>query len=138
MLAAATLVDAGSCIIDGKTPLGDETRRPVPPALYDEFTAIIGGHVRMAAVLVEFRQPPPQATAVIAPQVRLSPVGDYLMWRCPRNAAVSRSQTRRWPTCTGRRCPAVAGTAVRSWHRDRRALLAKAVADATFFTRVRR
>lgn len=52
----------------------------VPPPLLDGFTAIVGGQAGMAAGLVQFRQRPEQAPAAIAPLVRLSPAGDYLMW----------------------------------------------------------
>ena len=54
--------------------------RLLPPSLLDGFTAIVGGQVGMAAGLVQFRQRPEQAAALIAPGIRLSPAGDYLMW----------------------------------------------------------
>ncbi|MGW3807408.1 FAD-dependent oxidoreductase [Micromonospora sp. NPDC005113] len=137
MLPDATVVDTGSRIIYGKTPLDDETRRLVPAALRDGFTAIIGGHIGLATGLVELRQPPPEAAAAIAPKVRLSPTGDYLMW------GVS-AQHDRFPesdaTMTGMDAVAlhvVASTAIRTWHPDLRALLAKAAVDETFLVRVR-
>ncbi|WP_426512989.1 FAD-dependent oxidoreductase [Dactylosporangium sp. McL0621] len=137
MLPAATIVDTGSRIIYGKTPLDDETRRLLPSAVRDGFTAIIGGRVGMAAGLVEFRQPPPDAAAAIAPGVRLSPVSDYLMW------GVS-AQHDRFPEPDATMAQmgaaalhAVASTAIQSWHTNLRALLAKAAVEETFFVRVR-
>src|SRR5205814_2480454 len=70
----------GTRVIYGKTPLDDAVRRLVPPAMYDGFTAIVGGHIGLATGLVEFRQSPPDEGAAIAPGIRLSPAGDYLMW----------------------------------------------------------
>lgn len=137
LLPDATVVDTGSRIIYGKTPLDDETRRLVPAPMRDGFTAIIGGHVGMAAGLVEFRQPPPEAAAAIAPGVRLSPAADYLMW------GVS-AQHDRFPEpdaamagMDAAALHAVASTAIRSWHPDLRALLARAAVDETFYIRVR-
>jgi 2-polyprenyl-6-methoxyphenol hydroxylase-like FAD-dependent oxidoreductase len=137
MLPDAAVVDTGSRIIYGKTPLDDEARRLVPAALRDGFTAIIGGHVGMAAGLVEFRQPPPDAATAIAPGVQLSPTGDYLMW------AVS-AQHDRFPESNtemagmdAKALHAVASASIRTWHPDLCALLAKATVDETFFIRVR-
>jgi 2-polyprenyl-6-methoxyphenol hydroxylase-like FAD-dependent oxidoreductase len=137
MLPGATTVDTGSRIIYGRTPLDAGARSLVPPAMHDGFTAVIGGHVGMAAGVVEFRQPPPAAAAAIAPAVRLNAVGDYVMW------AVS-AQHDRFPVpdseLTGMDAEAlhaVAGTAIRSWHPDLRALLDKAAVEETFLVRVR-
>jgi 2-polyprenyl-6-methoxyphenol hydroxylase-like FAD-dependent oxidoreductase len=133
LLPDAVLEDTGSRIIYGRTPLDDETRPLVPAALRDGFTAIIGGHIGMAAGLVEFRQPPSEAAAAISPGVRLSPAGDYLMW------AVS-AQHDRFPALAGLDAAAlhaVAATAIRRWHPDLRALLARAAVDETFLVRVR-
>jgi 2-polyprenyl-6-methoxyphenol hydroxylase-like FAD-dependent oxidoreductase len=137
MLPGATTVDTGSRIIYGRTPLDAATRPLVPPAMHDGFTAVVGGHVGMAAGLVEFRRPPPDAAAAIAPAVRLRAVGDYLMW------AVS-AQHDRFPVPDSELAGmdrealhAVAGTAIRSWHPDLRALLDKAAVEETFLVRVR-
>ena len=137
LLPGATTVDTGSRIIYGRTPLDATTRPLVPPAMHDGFTAVIGGHVGMAAGLVEFRQPPPQAAAAIAPAVRLSAVGDYVMW------AVS-AQRDRFPEpdaalagMDATALHAAAGGAIRSWHPDLRALLDNAAVEETFLVRVR-
>jgi 2-polyprenyl-6-methoxyphenol hydroxylase-like FAD-dependent oxidoreductase len=137
LLPGTPVVDTGSRVIYGKTPLDDVARRLVPPAVYDGFTAIVGGHVGLAAGLVEFRRSPPDAAAALAPQVRLSPTADYLMW------GVS-AQHDRLPAADAELAGAdpavlhaVACRAIRSWHPDLRALLDKAAVDETFFVRVR-
>ena len=137
LLPRAVVADTGSRIIYGRTPLDDEVRRLVPPALHDGFTAIVGGPVGLAAGLVEFRRPPPQAAAAIAPGVCLSPIGDYLMWavsarhdRFPEpDAAMARMDAAALHT--------VATKAIGAWHPDLRAMLAKAAIEETSFTRVR-
>ena len=123
--------------IYGKTPLDGAARRLIPPAIYDGFTAIVGGHVGLAAGLVECRQSPPDAAAAIAPEVRLSPAADYLMWggaaQHDRLPAPDAELAGAHPATLH----AVACRAIRSWHPDLRALLAKAAVDETFFIRVR-
>nr|BFE72798.1 hypothetical protein GCM10020092_060990 [Actinoplanes digitatis] len=101
--------------------------------MHDGFTAITGGHVGLAAGLVEFRRPPPDAAAAIAPEVRLSPAADYLMW------AVS-ARHDRLPVPDPEQAAALhaaACRAIRSWHPDLRALLAMASVEETFLIRVR-
>ncbi|MEU8088685.1 FAD-dependent monooxygenase [Micromonospora sp. NPDC049101] len=137
LLPHARQVDTGTRIIYGKTPLDDAARQLVPSALYDGFTAIVGGHVGLAAGLVEFRRRPVDAAAAIAPDVRLSPAGDYLMW------ALS-ARRDRLPVSDGNLAEADAATlhsvacrAIRSWHPDLRALLGAAAVRETFLVRVR-
>jgi len=137
LLPGASIVDTGARVIYGRTPLDDAVRRLVPPAMHDGFTAVVGGHVGLAAGMVEFRSRPAEAAAAIAPGARLSPVGDYLMW------GVS-AQRDRFPApdtqLTGMDAAAlhaVACAAIRSWHPDLRALLAGAAVDETFYIRVR-
>jgi 2-polyprenyl-6-methoxyphenol hydroxylase-like FAD-dependent oxidoreductase len=137
MLPGASIVDTGARIIYGKTPLDDEARRLIPSPMGDGFTAIIGGHVGVAAGLVEFRQPPPDAAAAIAPGVRLSPAGDYLMWGVSAQHDRFPEPDARMAEMEATALHAVAATAIRSWHPDLRALLAKATVDETFFIRVR-
>jgi 2-polyprenyl-6-methoxyphenol hydroxylase-like FAD-dependent oxidoreductase len=137
LLPGAPVVDTGSRVIYGKTPLDDAVRGLVPPAMRDGFTAIIGGHVGMATGLVEFRRPPAEAAAEIAPGTRLRPTGDYLMW------GVS-AQHDRFPAADAAMAGmdaaalhAVAGKAIGSWHPDLRALLARAAVEETFLITVR-
>jgi 2-polyprenyl-6-methoxyphenol hydroxylase-like FAD-dependent oxidoreductase len=137
MLPEALVVDTGTRVIYGKTFLDDAARRLVPAAMYDGFTAIVGGHVGLAAGLVEFRQPPAAAAAASAPEVRLSPADDYLMWglsaKHDRLPASDTELAEAGPAALH----AAACRAVRSWHPDLRTLLARAAVDETFFIRVR-
>jgi 2-polyprenyl-6-methoxyphenol hydroxylase-like FAD-dependent oxidoreductase len=135
LLPEASLIDTGDRIIYGRTALDEETRCLLPPALHDGFAAIVGRRVGVAAGLVEFRTPPPEAGARIG--VRLSPAHDYLMW------AVS-AQRKRFPASDEAmaemdtaKLHAVAATMVRRWHPDLRALIDRAEIDRTFFIRVR-
>lgn len=135
LLPAARLIDTGDRIIYGRTALDDETRRLLPPALYDGFAAIAGRRVGVAAGLVEFRTPPPEAGARIG--VRLSPAHDYLMWavsaRRNRFPASDESMT----AMDAASLHAAASTMIRRWHPDLRALIGRAEIDRTFFVRVR-
>jgi 2-polyprenyl-6-methoxyphenol hydroxylase-like FAD-dependent oxidoreductase len=79
-LPHARVEDTGTVCICGRTPLTAQTRPLLPAPLRDGFTAVVGGGVGMAAGLLDFREPPPQAAARIAPGVRLSPAVPYLMW----------------------------------------------------------
>jgi 2-polyprenyl-6-methoxyphenol hydroxylase-like FAD-dependent oxidoreductase len=79
-LPHALVEDTGTVCVCGRTPLTAQTRPLLPAPLRDGFTAVVGGGVGMAAGLLDFREPPPQAAARIAPGVRLSPAVPYLMW----------------------------------------------------------
>ena len=136
-LPDARVLDTGSRCIYGKTPLTDAALRLLPPSLPDGFTAIAGGRVGMAAGLVQFRQRPEQAAAVIAPGVRLSPAGDYLMW------AIS-ADHQRFPVPDLHLAGlgpgglhGIAATMIRSWHPDLRGLVGLADIGQTFLVRIR-
>ena len=78
----------------GRTPLTAQTRPLLPAPVRDGFTAVLGSGVGMAAGLLDFREPPPQAARRIAPDVRLSPARPYLMWAVT-GAARASSPSRR-------------------------------------------
>jgi 2-polyprenyl-6-methoxyphenol hydroxylase-like FAD-dependent oxidoreductase len=124
LLPAAEVVDTGTRVIYGRSPL--EAVRPVlPPALADGFVAIVSGHVGLASGVVEFRRPPAEAG--------LPPVGDYVMW------GLSAAE-RRLPDLGGRspaELHAAACRAVRRWHPDVRELVGRAAVEETFLVRVR-
>ncbi len=132
----AGLVDTGSRCIYGKTLLDDSVLALVPGPLRLGFCAIIGGPVGMAAGMVQFRQRPPDAAAAIAPDVRLTPAGDYLMW------AVSAQQDSFPVTDAGLVALTsgglhdVAATMISGWHPDLRELVARADVGETFFVRI--
>jgi 2-polyprenyl-6-methoxyphenol hydroxylase-like FAD-dependent oxidoreductase len=124
LLPAAEVVDTGTRVIYGRTPL-EAVRPRLPAALSDGFVAVVGGRVGLATGVVEFRRPPGEAG--------LPPVGDYVMW------GVS-ARPDRLPEMAGmspRELHAVARRAVRSWHPDVRALLEPNTVDDPFLVRVR-
>ncbi len=136
-LPDAEIIDTGSRCIYGKTPLTDPVLRLIPPPLLDGFTAIIGGPVGMAAGLVRFRQRPEQAAAAIAPQARLSPAGDYLMWAVAADRKRFGSPGTRLAELDPAGLHAIATSMIRSWHPDLRGLVGLADIGETFLVRVR-
>jgi 2-polyprenyl-6-methoxyphenol hydroxylase-like FAD-dependent oxidoreductase len=136
-LPGAEVIDTGSRCIYGKTPLTSAALALLPPPLLEGFTAIIGRHAGMAAGLVRFRQRPEQAAARLAPQARLSPAGDYLMW------AVSADRDRfglpdaRLGELDPAGLHAVAAAMIRSWHPRLRELVAMAEVGDRFLVRIR-
>jgi 2-polyprenyl-6-methoxyphenol hydroxylase-like FAD-dependent oxidoreductase len=136
-LPAAQVIDTGSRCVYGKTLLSEAALALVPPSLLDGFTTITGGPVGMAAGLVQFRQRPEQAAAEIAPGVRVSPAGDYLMW------ALSAGH-QRFPVADARLAEldpgglhGIATKMIRSWHPDLRGLIGLADIGQTFLVRIR-
>ena len=135
-LPSASVEDAGSRSIYGRTPLGAAIEPLIPDPLQLGLAAVIGGHIGMATGLIRFRNKPPDAAAAIAPDVELSPAADYLMW------AVT-AQQNRFPVGDADLAgldPAglheIASSLIRSWHRDLRELVARADISETFLVRV--
>ena len=136
-LPDAEIIDTGSRCIYGKTPLTDSALKLVPPPLLDGFTAIVGGPVGMAAGLVRFRQRPEQAAAAIAPRVRLSPAGDYLMWAVAADRQRFAGPDARLGGLEPAGLHAIAAKMIRSWHPDLRGLVNLADIGETFLVRIR-
>ncbi|HEU5331188.1 MAG TPA: FAD-dependent monooxygenase [Actinocrinis sp.] len=136
-LPHAQVSDTGVRCVYGRTPLGETTRKSLPPALGNGFTAVVGGRVGMACGVVRFRQRPEKAAASIAPWARLSPADDYLMWALTaqgREFGVSDSW---FASADAAALHALAKRTVRGWHADLRRLVALAEADETFLVRIR-
>ena len=136
-LPDAEIIDTGSRCVYGKTPLTDAALKLVPPPLLDGFTAIVGGPVGMAAGLVRFRQRPEQAAAAIAPRVRLSPAGDYLMWAVAADRQRFAGPDARLGGLDPAGLHAIAAKMIRSWHPDLRGLVSLADISETFLVRIR-
>jgi 2-polyprenyl-6-methoxyphenol hydroxylase-like FAD-dependent oxidoreductase len=136
-LPGAGIIDTGSRCIYGKTLLDDSTLRLVPPSLLDGFTAIVGGPVGMAAGLVQFSQRPERACAAMAPEARLSPAGDYLMWAVSANHERFGVPDARLGELGPAGLHDTATKMIRSWHPDLRGLVARASIDETFLVRIR-
>ncbi len=135
-LPLAEMIDTGSRCIYGKTPLDASVLAHVPAPLRLGFTAIIGGQVGMAAGTMQFRQPPPTAATAIAPDVQLSPAGDYLMW------AVS-AQHDQFPVSDAGLAALdpgglheVAAAMISKWHPELRELVGRADGGETFLVRI--
>ena len=142
-LPHAAVEDTGIVCLYGRTPLTAQTRPLLPAPVRDGFTAVLGGGIGLAAALLDFREEPPRAARRIAPGVRLSPAGPYLMWAVTGPA-------RRF---TGRSKPgelaglshadlhadlhAAATHAIRRWHPDLVRLVALAPAEEVSLITVR-
>jgi 2-polyprenyl-6-methoxyphenol hydroxylase-like FAD-dependent oxidoreductase len=136
-LPHARVVDTGSRCIYGKTPLNAHTLELLPAPLHEGFMAVVGGPVGMATGLVRFRHRPEQAAAAIAPESRLSPAEDYLMW------AVSADQDRfgvpaaELTAMAPADLHALAATMIRFWNANLHTLQALADVDETFLVHIR-
>lgn len=137
-LPHAQVTNTGLACVYGRTPLTAQTRPLLPAAVRDGFTAVRGSGVGLAAGLLDFREPPPQAARRIAPGVRLSPVRSYLMW------AVTGTARRLGGRDGGRLgdldpagLHAAAAHAIRRWHPDLVGLVALAAVPETALITVR-
>ncbi|WP_051944560.1 FAD-dependent oxidoreductase [Streptacidiphilus rugosus] len=137
LLPHARVVDTGGRCLYGSTPLNDEARALLPPALHQGFTAFVGGRTGMAAGLVRLRQQPEQAAARIAPEARLSPVADYLMWAVTAQRARFRVSDAELSAAGPATLHALAAGAIRGWHPDLRRLVELAEVDRTFLAVIR-
>jgi 2-polyprenyl-6-methoxyphenol hydroxylase-like FAD-dependent oxidoreductase len=133
-LPHADVLDTGSVCLYGRTPLTDRTRPLIPAYTWRGFTAVAGPRVGMATGVLEFREPPEQATARVAPDVHLSAVPGYLMWAL---TARSRRFTGRLDAADPAALHAVAMNTIRRWHKDLRGLVAAASVEETTLTRIR-
>ncbi len=121
----------GDVCVYGRTPLTPESRALIPDYMWRGFTAVIGRGVGMAAGVLDFREPPQDAAARIAPDVKLTAVPGYLMWALTAPA-------RRFAVAPGdspERLHAIAARTIRRWHPDLRRLVdLAAVEDTTLVT----
>jgi len=131
-LPQARVQDTGIVCVYGRTPLTGPAGPLVPAPARDGFTAIVGSTVGMAAGVLDFREPPPEAARRIAPGVCLSPAGPYLMWAVTGRAGQFAGRL-------GERDPAglhaVTLRTIRRWHPDLvRLVQLAAVPDTTLIT----
>jgi 2-polyprenyl-6-methoxyphenol hydroxylase-like FAD-dependent oxidoreductase len=129
--------DAGTVCVYGRTPLTAQTRPLLPAPLRDGFAAVLGDGVGLAAGPVDFREPPPDAAARIAPDVRLSPAGPYLMWAVTGAAPRFGGERDRLAELTPAQLHAAAAHAIRRWHPDLVRLLEHATVPETFLVTIR-
>ena len=136
-LPHALVEDTGIVCVYGRTPLTGQTRPLLPAPLRDGFAAVLGDGVGLAAGPVDFREPPPDAAARIAPGVRLSPAGPYLMWAVTGAARRFGGERDRLAELTPAQLHAAAAHAIRRWHPDLVRLLEHATVPETFLVTVR-
>jgi 2-polyprenyl-6-methoxyphenol hydroxylase-like FAD-dependent oxidoreductase len=147
-LPHAAVEDTGIVCLYGRTPLTAQTRPLLPAPVRDGFTAVLGGGIGLAAALLDFREEPPQAARRIAPDVRLSPAGPYLMWAVTgparRFAGSGEPGEPGAPGAPGQLAGlshaglhAAAAHAIRRWHPDLVRLVALAPAEEVSLITVR-
>jgi 2-polyprenyl-6-methoxyphenol hydroxylase-like FAD-dependent oxidoreductase len=136
-LPSAAVTDTGVRCIYGRTPLRDDAVRLLPDPIRQGFMAVIGHGVGMATGLVRLSQPPGQAAARIAPDVRLSPVDSYLMWAVTAARGRFGLPADELSRLDPQALHALSGSMIRSWHPDLRALHALADVSETFLVPVR-
>lgn len=136
-LPHARVEDTGVVCVYGRTPVTPQTRPLLPAPLRDGFTAVVGGRVGMALGLLDFREPPPSAAARIAPDVRLSPAGPYLMWAVTAGARQFAPRRDRPAELTAAALHAAATRAIRRWHPDLVRLVELAAVAETSLVAVR-
>ena len=136
-LPHARVEDTGVVCVYGRTPLIPQTRPLLPAPLRDGFTAVLGGRVGMALGLLDFPEPPPSAAARIAPDVRLSPAGPYLMWAVTGAARQFAAHHDRPAELTAAALHAAASRAIRRWHPDLVRLVELAAVAETSLVAVR-
>ncbi len=117
-LPHASVEDTGIVCLYGRTPLAGQTRPLLPAPVRDGFTAVLGGGVGLAAGLLDFREPPPQAARRIAPDVRLSAAEPYLMWAVTGAARHFAGRHGQLDELSPADLHAAASHAIRRWHPD--------------------
>jgi 2-polyprenyl-6-methoxyphenol hydroxylase-like FAD-dependent oxidoreductase len=126
--------ETGLLCVYGRTPLTGETRPLVPAAVWNGFTAIVGGSVGMATGVLDFREAPDEAARRLAPDVRLTALPPYLMWALTARAdAFPRGVAGLDATALHD----VAMTTVRRWHPDLRRLVELAAREETTLVPIR-
>lgn len=134
-LPHAQINQTGDVCVYGRTPLTPQVRPLVPEYTWRGFTAVIGRGrgrgVGMATGVLDFREPPRDAAARIAPYVKLTAVPGYLMWALTGPARKFAED----PAGTPEHLHAIAARTIRRWHPDLRRLVdLAAVEDTTLVT----
>ncbi|WP_042441633.1 FAD-dependent oxidoreductase [Streptacidiphilus jiangxiensis] len=137
LLPHAVVEDTGGRCLYGRTLLTDRTRALLPAALLEGFTAFVGGGVGLATGLVRLREQPPAAAARLAPEIRLSPAPDYLMWAVTARARDLGAAESELEKADPAALHALACRAVRTFHADLRELVAAAEVEQTFLAVIR-
>ena len=134
-LPGTTIIDAGvrGLGVFGRTPLTPELAGQLPPHLYEG--VIIAADRRGSRLLIAVyrpRQRPQEAAATIAPDVRLEPVGDYVMISCSVPPGTVIPAAADWTPGTPAMLRDAMLAAVEGWHPAARDLVAGVDLDSVF------
>ncbi|HEU5375097.1 MAG TPA: NAD(P)/FAD-dependent oxidoreductase [Ktedonobacteraceae bacterium] len=124
LLPQATLVDTGTRCIYGKVELSEAIRPLIPDALHHGFTVAVSRKLSLALGLVEFRCPPAQAAAQLAPSVQFHSGGDYLMWSLNASRALFAASDDELFRLNGTGLHHLVLKQIHTWHPTLRALIA--------------
>jgi len=133
-LPRLAVAETGSLCVYGRTTLTGRTRPLVPAAIWNGFTAIVGGTAGMATGVLDFLEAPDAAARRLAPDVRLSAVPPYLMWALTAGADAFAAGV---DGLSAAGLHAVAMKTVRRWHPDIRRLVELAAVEETTLIPVR-
>jgi 2-polyprenyl-6-methoxyphenol hydroxylase-like FAD-dependent oxidoreductase len=134
-LPATTVIDAGvrGLGVFGRTPLTPELAAQLPPHLFEG--VIIAADQKGSRLLIAVyrpRQRPEDAAAAIAPDVKLEPVGDYVMISCSVPPGTVIPPATQWTPDTPAMLRDAMLTAIDGWHPAARALVKHVDLDAIF------
>lgn len=132
-LPHARIRQTGEVCVYGRTPLTPQVRPLIPDYTWRGFTAVVGSGIGMATGVLDFREPPQDAAARIAPDVKLTAVPGYLMWALTGPARKFAED----PAGTPEHLHAIAARTIRRWHPDLRRLVGLAAVEDTALVTIR-
>jgi 2-polyprenyl-6-methoxyphenol hydroxylase-like FAD-dependent oxidoreductase len=138
MLPNAGPMDTGARCIYGTTPLSDRLLEAVPAIFSAGFVPFAGPEGRTLAMgMFRVRKPMTEAAQELAPDTRLTPVGDYLMWLyvAPRDAFAMTDDELRAADCAALHRKAL--ELMEGWHPSLRLVVEQADVPALFQLAIR-
>lgn len=133
----ARIDDIGSFIY-GRTPIAADTLSWVPEVLVDTFNNMAAPDgVAMSVATCRTRGPLAEATARLAPDVRLTEIPDYLAWTVKGWETRGSLAAEQFQAADGRALHRLAGGLLEGWPAPVRRIVAEADAAATFPVRLR-
>jgi 2-polyprenyl-6-methoxyphenol hydroxylase-like FAD-dependent oxidoreductase len=138
MLPDAEPLDTGMRCIYGTTPLDRNLLEALPEIFSTGFVPFAGPEGRTLAMgMFRARRPMMQAAMGLAPDVRLTPVRDYMMWLCvaPRDAFAMTEKDLRAADCAALHRKALELT--EGWHESLRLVLKRAEVATLFQLAIR-
>lgn len=136
-LPEVAVVDTGIRCIYGKTRLTAATQPLIPALLHHGFAVATSLRFGLALGLVEFRRPPAEAAAQLAPGVQFHTNSDYLMWSLNAKRARLASSDQDLFGMDGLALQQLVLKKMKSWHPDLQTLVAAAEIQEIFPIAVR-